>query len=162
MLDEGLDVLEGLWSGQPFSYSGEHYHVQDVTFETTPVQSPRIPIWVVGAWPRMKSMRRVLRYDGVLPIKMSEDGAFIDLTPADIRAIKAFIEKQRTQTTHFDIVMEGETPGDDSEKAASIIRPLAQAGLTWWLEAVWSTPESQGGLEGMRARILQGPPRIEE
>ena len=93
---------------------------------------------------------------------MSEDGAFIDLTPADIRAIKAFIEKQRTQTTHFDIVMEGETPGDDSEKAASIIRPLAQAGLTWWLEAVWSTPESQGGLEGMRARILQGPPRIEE
>jgi hypothetical protein len=61
-----------------------------------------------------------------------------------------------------DIVMEGETPGDNSEKAALIIRPLAQVGLTWWLEAVWSTPESQGGLEGMRTRILQGPPRIEE
>ena len=162
MLDEGLEVLEGLWSGQPFNYSGEHYQVQDVTFEITPVQSPRIPIWVVGAWPRMKSMRRVLRYDGVLPVKMSEDGAFVDLTPADIQAIKMFIEEQRTQTTPFDIVMEGETPGDDREKAASIIRPLAQAGLTWWLEAVWSTPESQGGLEGMRARILQGPPRIEE
>ncbi|HYL43750.1 MAG TPA: LLM class flavin-dependent oxidoreductase, partial [Ktedonobacteraceae bacterium] len=87
---------------------------------------------------------------------------FIDLMPADIQAIKAFIEKQRTQTTPFDIVMEGETPGDNSEKAALIIRPLAQVGLTWWLEAVWSTPESQGGLEGMRTRILQGPPRIEE
>lgn len=48
-LDEGLDILDGLWSGQPFSYHGEHYQLQDVTFAPTPMQSPRIPIWVVGA-----------------------------------------------------------------------------------------------------------------
>ena len=56
--------------------------------------------------------------------------------------------------------MEDETPGDDPEKAASIVRPLAEAGVTWWLEAVWSTPETQGGVEGIRARVKQGPPRI--
>ncbi len=44
MLDESLDILDGLWSGQPFSYDGEHYHVQNVTFSPTPVQSPRVPI----------------------------------------------------------------------------------------------------------------------
>ena len=161
MLDEGLDVLTGLWSGQPFSYSGEHYHIQDVTFSPTPLQSPRIPIWVVGAWPKMKSMRRVLRYDGVLPMKMNDDGSFAEMTPADIQAMKTFIDEQRSQTSPFDIVMEGETPGDDHEKAAAIIRPLAQAGVTWWLEAVWASPQTRGGLEGMRTRIKQGPPRID-
>ena len=160
MLDEGLDVLAGLWSGQPFSYSGEHYHVQDVTFSPTPLQSPRIPIWVVGAWPRMKSMRRVLRYDGVLPMKMNDDGSFAQMTPADIQAMKTFIDERRSETTPFDIVMEGETPGNDREKAAATVRPLAEAGVTWWLEAVWASPETQGGLEGMRTRIKQGPPRV--
>jgi hypothetical protein len=161
MLDESLDILDGLWSGQPFSYDGEHYHIHGVTFAPTPVQSPRVPIWVVGAWPRMKSMRRVLRCDGVIPAKMNEDGSFAEMTPADIVAMKAFIDEQRSQTTPFDIVMEGETPGDDPEKAASIVRPLAEAGVTWWLEAVWSTPETQGGVEGMRRRVRQGPPRID-
>jgi len=161
MLDEGLDVLTGLWSGQPFSYSGEHYHIQDVTFSPTPLQSPRIPIWVVGAWPRMKSMRRVLRYDGVLPMKMNDDGSFAEMTPADIQAMKTFIDEQRSQTSPFDIVMEGETPGDDHEKATAIVGPLTQAGVTWWLEAVWASPQTRGGLEGMRTRIKQGPPRID-
>jgi hypothetical protein len=161
MLDEGLDILNGLWSGQPFSYNGEHFHIEDVTFSPTPVQSPRIPIWVVGAWPRMKSMRRVLRCDGVIPTKMNDDGSFGEMTPADLRAMKVFIDEHRSLTTPFDIVMEGETPGDDHEKAAAIVRPLAEAGLTWWLEAVWGSPETHGGLEGMRMRIRQGPPRIE-
>ncbi len=160
MLDESLDILDGLWSGQPFSYSGEHYRIQDVTFSPTPVQSPRVPIWVVGAWPRMKSMRRVLRCDGVIPSKMNDDGSFAEMTPTDIRAMKAFIDEHRSEKTPFDIVMEGETPGDDPAKAASIVRPLAEAGVTWWLEAVWGTPETLGGIEGMRTRVKQGPPRI--
>lgn len=160
MLDESLDILDGLWSGEPFSYNGEHYHIEDVTFAPKPLQTPRIPIWVVGAWPRMKSMRRALRCDGILPITMNEKGAFGEVTPAGIRAVKAYIDEHRTLTTPFDIIMEGETPGDDAVKAASIVQPLAEAGLTWWLEAVWGSPETNGGLEGMRKRIRQGPPRI--
>ncbi len=44
LLDESLEILTGLWSGQPFSYDGEHYHVQTMTLLPPPVQSPRIPI----------------------------------------------------------------------------------------------------------------------
>ncbi|MEO8954696.1 MAG: LLM class flavin-dependent oxidoreductase [Ktedonobacteraceae bacterium] len=161
MLDESLDILHGLWRGEKFSYDGEHYHLRDVTFAPKPVQTPRVPIWVVGAWPRMKSMRRVLRCDGVLPIKMHADKSMVEMTPADIQSMKAYIDEHRTLTTPFDIIMEGETPGDDAEKAASIIRPLAESGVTWWLEAVWGTPETQGGLEGMRKRVQQGPPKID-
>ena len=158
MLDESLDILNGLWSGQPFSYDGEHYHLQEMTFLPTPVQSPRIPIWVVGAWPRKKSMQRVLRYDGVIPAKMNDDGSFAEMTPADIQEMRTYINEHRIETTPFDIVMEGETPGEDHGKAASIVQPFLEAGVTWWLEAVWGTPETQGGVEGMRKRIKQGSP----
>ena len=160
MLDEGLDILTGLWSGQPFSYNGEHYRVRDVTGHPS-VQRPRIPICVVGAWPRPKSMQRVLRWDGVLPVKMNAGGPVTPMTPADLQEMKAFIAERRSETTSFDIVWEGETPGDDREKGVSIVRPLAEVGVTWWLENVWDTPWSQGGLEGMWTRVQQGPPRID-
>jgi alkanesulfonate monooxygenase SsuD/methylene tetrahydromethanopterin reductase-like flavin-dependent oxidoreductase (luciferase family) len=160
-LDEGLAILAGLWSGQPFSYIGHHYQVQEMTFVPPPVQQPRIPIWVVGAWPRRKSLRRALQWDGILPTKMLENGSFADMTPADIQALKTFIEQHRPGGTPFDIVMEGETPGDDPVAATDLLQPLAQAGVTWWVEAVWATPETKGGVEGMRKRIQQGPPRID-
>ena len=146
-------------SGQPFRYDGEHYHIQEMTFLPPPVQSPRIPIWVVGAWPRKKSMQRVLRYDGVIPAKMNDDGSFAEMTPVDIEQMRAYIIEHRTETTPMDIVMKGETPGEDHEKAVSIVQPFLEVGVTWWLEAVWGTPETQNGVEGMRTRIKQGPPR---
>ena len=63
------------------------------------------------------------------------------------------------ENMQIDIVMEGETSGDDLQKALSIVSPLAEAGVTWWLEGVCGTPETRGGVEGMRTRIQQGPPR---
>src|SRR6266849_4214561 len=75
LLDEGLAILTGLWSGEPFSFTGKHYTLDEMTFLPPPVQTPRIPIWVAGAWPREKSMARVLRYDGHLPDKIGADGA---------------------------------------------------------------------------------------
>ena len=159
LLDESLEILTGLWSGQPLNYSGEHYHVQGMTLLPPPVQMPRIPIWVVGAWPRMKSMQRVLRYDGLLPTKLNEDGTYAEVTPSDLREMKAFIDEYRTLTTQFDIIWEGETPGDDPEQAAGIVRPWAEAGATWWMEARWGQGVT---LEDLRMRIRQEPPRIGE
>ncbi len=75
--------MTGLWRGQPFNYTGKHYRVRETTFmpPPPPVQSPHIPIRVVGLWPSQKSMERVLRYDGLLPLKKDEGGAFAGLTP---------------------------------------------------------------------------------
>jgi len=153
MLDEGLEVLTGLWSGQPFSYHGAHYDMEEMTFLPPPVQTPRIPVWIVAAWPRAKSMRRALRYDGILPQKM--DGADGAMTPDDIRAMRAFIAEQRAATTPFDIIMEGETPGDDPAQVATTVAPLAEAGATWWMETRWTD-----GPDTLRARIAQGPPEF--
>ena len=56
LLDEGLDILTGLWRGQPFEFHGKHYQVKPADFHVppAPVQQPRIPIWVVGAYPSDK------------------------------------------------------------------------------------------------------------
>src|SRR5215470_16870203 len=123
LLDESLEILTGLWSGNPFSFHGKHYNVEEMTFLPPPVQSPRIPIWVVGAWPSQKSMQRTLRYDGLLPTKIASGDAQPSITPEDIRAMKAYIDEHRGQSTPFDIVQEGETPGEDGERAREIVRP---------------------------------------
>ena len=159
LLDEGLDVLTGLWKGQPFTYDGKHYHIQETHFQPPPppVQTPRIPIWVVGAWPHPKSMRRAARYDGLLPVKMSSQGTFEKVTPDDLRDMDARIRAHRSQSTPFDLVVEGQTPGDDPQKSAGKMGLWAAAGATWWIEASWEAPD----LETVLTRIKQGPPRDE-
>jgi hypothetical protein len=160
LLDETIDLLKGLWTGQPFRYEGKNYRLRDVTLNITPMQQPRIPIWVVGAWPRMKSMRRVLRCDGLIPAKMTPIGISDDITTEDLREISAFV-KDKLGNASFDIIMEGETPGHDKERAAKIVGPFIEAGATWWLEGVATTPYRLGGVEGVRTRIVQGPPRLD-
>jgi len=155
-----LDILTGLWRGQPFNYNGNHYKIKETKFypPPPPVQKPRIPIWVVGAWPRRKSMKRVLRYDGLLPAMMGDNGKIRMAPPNhdEIRQMKAYIDANRVETTSFDIIIEGRTPGDDREKGMSIVRSWAEVGMTWWLEAMWNDPN----LDHILIRIKQGPPRI--
>lgn len=153
LLDESLEILTGLWSGEPFGYQGEHYRLEEMTFRPATVQRPRIPIWVVGAWPSRKSMNRALRYDGLLAYTTRGE-----VTPEVIRAMKDYIEENRAGEGPFDIVMEGQTPGDDSERAAEIVRPFAEVGATWWIESPWTPPNEP---DDLRRRIAQGPPRIE-
>jgi alkanesulfonate monooxygenase SsuD/methylene tetrahydromethanopterin reductase-like flavin-dependent oxidoreductase (luciferase family) len=158
LLDEGLDIITGLRSGQPFNYDGQHYTIRETTFQPPPppVQKPRIPVWVVGAWPWPRSMQRAMRYDGILPTGLGADKKWYEMTPDHIREIKAYIEGRRAQKTPYDIVVEGTTPGDDHEQAAETVRPWSDAGATWWIEAMWSA----GDLEQIRTRVRQGPPRL--
>jgi hypothetical protein len=104
-------------------------------------------------------MRRVLRYDGLLPAITGKAGnvEMRPATPGEIRQMKAWIDQNRTLTTPFDIVIEGRTPGDRPEEATKIIRPYAEAGATWWLEALWDVTDQELGL----ARVRQGPPASE-
>jgi alkanesulfonate monooxygenase SsuD/methylene tetrahydromethanopterin reductase-like flavin-dependent oxidoreductase (luciferase family) len=163
LLDEGLDIITSLWRGQPFNYDGKHYHIKETKFYPLPppVQQPRIPVWVVGAWPKQKSMRRALRYDGLLPNVMNDDGQHREMTPDDVRAMHDYVIANRSTATPFDIVAEGRTPGDDPDRAAKIVRGWAEAGATWWIEALWGDPNQPVDLDAVLQRIRQGPPRFE-
>ncbi|MCB1749792.1 MAG: LLM class flavin-dependent oxidoreductase [Gammaproteobacteria bacterium] len=50
-MDEGLEVIRALWSGQPVHYDGRHYQLDGLTLEPPPVQRPRPPLWVGGFAP---------------------------------------------------------------------------------------------------------------
>jgi len=67
MLDEGLDILAGLQSGESFSFSGRHYRISEALFVPAAFQTPRIPVWVAAHWPNRRPLQRAARWDGVLP-----------------------------------------------------------------------------------------------
>jgi alkanesulfonate monooxygenase SsuD/methylene tetrahydromethanopterin reductase-like flavin-dependent oxidoreductase (luciferase family) len=154
MLDEGLEVLTRLWSGETVSFQGRHYQVDQVAFQPTPVQQPRIPIWVAGAWPRPGPLRRAARFDGSFPLKVDRQGELVRLDADDLRELLAIVRAQREHTGPFDVMLGGTTP-DDPTAARDVIEPLVEAGMTWWSETI---DPRQGDLETWRRRVRQGPP----
>ena len=45
--------------------------------------------------------------------------------------MKAYVEENQPQDESFDIVWEGERPGDNPERAAQVVRPFVEAGIRW-------------------------------
>jgi alkanesulfonate monooxygenase SsuD/methylene tetrahydromethanopterin reductase-like flavin-dependent oxidoreductase (luciferase family) len=154
MLDEGLEVLLGLWSAEKFSFEGKHYTIRDAQFLPAPVQKPRIPVWVAGTWPRKRPFRRAARFDGVLPISGDIETS---LLPSQVRDLIAFIKSVRTSNAPFEVIQSGETIGENAAQDCAIIAPFEEAGATWWLESrlPWRT-----SIEKVRERIRMGPPRL--
>jgi alkanesulfonate monooxygenase SsuD/methylene tetrahydromethanopterin reductase-like flavin-dependent oxidoreductase (luciferase family) len=157
MLDEGIDLIRALWSGTR-DYHGERYDFigrDDLMNVVRPVQD-RIPIWVVGAWARPKSMRRVLRCDGVIP----EYHPGHERSPQELLALRTWLAEHGADLTAMDVVSEGETPAADPRAAAREVGPWREAGATWWLETRWNVPgQGPTRLREMRDRIAAGPPR---
>jgi alkanesulfonate monooxygenase SsuD/methylene tetrahydromethanopterin reductase-like flavin-dependent oxidoreductase (luciferase family) len=173
LLDEGLDMLQHLWRGQPFSFEGKHFRARRNNQMLPPptVQQPRIPIWVVGAWPRVRSMRRVAHFDGWLPNYLplqARSGEALqqqaEFTPAIAAEALDWLRKERANlgldAQRFDAITEGTTPHDDPAAAAAKVQPWAEVGFTWWLEANWEVSASK--IDGYaRERLTAGPPRID-
>lgn len=159
MLDEAIDILTRMHRSEQFDFDGRHYRIKlsalDTQYYPPPtVQQPRVPMWIPGAWPRMKSMRRLLKCDGLLPQKMNAEGKFEDVTPADLAEMKAYIDANRTLTTPFDYVVEGKTGGMTAAEQQEKLAPWVAAGATWWIESMWDA-----SAEAERARIAEGPPK---
>ncbi len=148
-LDEGLEILKGLWSGEPFSFEGKHYQIHDVTFLPKPVQTPRIPIWVAGGWPKRKPLRRAARWDGIYLMTVNQvTGEW--LTPQDVGEIVAYIQSYREDSRPLDVAFNGDLPANRHERA-ELVEAYSRAGATWWLEL------ERESFEEYRERIRQGP-----
>ena len=155
MMDEGIDLIRELWAGRS-SYHGEHYNYEcardDLAQVGRPVQE-RIPIWVVAAWPRPKSLRRVLRVDGVLPQFPPDQDS-----PDELRNLRTWLTDHGASPA-LDIIAEGETPADNPAAASAQIKPWSDAGATWWLETRWEMPHhSPTRMHQVRTRLAAGPP----
>lgn len=150
VLDEGLTVLDRLMSGEEVTHYGENFTVESVTLEPTPVQRPRVPVWIGGE--AKPALRRAARWDGWLASATPLDGTIrMSKSPAEIEGMVAEICRHRTSDAHFDVALDGYTePGDPALPEA-----YARAGATWWLESIH---DRRGTPEELTERVEAGPP----
>ena len=137
MLDEGLALIDRLWTGQPVSFAGKHYHLEGGQLTARPVQEPRIPLWIGGNMLVPAVRRRILRWDGSCAYKGSTD-APPQITPDDVRALLA----ERGEP--FDVKVSGGDPA-----------AFAEAGATWWGRWIPPLPPDE-----TLAIVRQGPPTL--
>jgi hypothetical protein len=151
LMDECLDIMCGLWAGQPFAHDGQHYKVEPTEFPTIghTVQAPRVPIWCVGAVGRPKSTSRAFRWDGMIP-QVIDNGAIRLPNLVETSQLRDEIEAEIGDRP-FDIVIEG-TMSDHSPAA------FADAGATWWVESMWTAMNEHSPVAAAHDRLSLGPP----
>ena len=151
-LDESLQLLQAFWSGEKVSFNGKHYQVEDVAFLPTPLQIPRIPIWVAGYWPNKRPLRRAARWDGVFSLQ-SGSGFKKMMQPATVADVKDYVELHRSNQEPFEVIHWGISSGNPAEDQP-VYEQYEAAGATWWLE---NFNPSRGSLKQLRSRISRGP-----
>ena len=85
-LDEALELVTALWSGERVYHQGRHYTVAGVTLAPLPVQRPRVPIWIGGDSAAAK--RRAVRWDGWIVGGDSPDGTMVISPDHDRTALR--------------------------------------------------------------------------
>ena len=148
MTDEGLDLLEILLSGEQFSHTVKYYTAKNVRLEPTPLQKPRIPVWVGGDSPA--ALRRAAHWDGWIIDTVSENQEILK-TPAQLSLQTRYILEHRSSKEPFDIAVDGiSSPG-----RSALALEYEQAGATWWFECIYG---SRGSSDEMLDRVKAGPP----
>lgn len=150
-LDEGLDILQGLWSGDWFSYQGEHFTIAPVKFQPIPIQFPRIPVWAGGVLPARRPILRAARWDGAVPIRFA-DGELVRPSVSDIACVRDIVLAQRGSLDDYDLSVWAEV-ADDPSALGPTLNSYAESGATWWIET--AKPGSEW-LAGLKMRIAAG------
>jgi alkanesulfonate monooxygenase SsuD/methylene tetrahydromethanopterin reductase-like flavin-dependent oxidoreductase (luciferase family) len=142
LLDDGIEIITRLWSGERVSYAGTRLRVDGVRFLPVPVQQPRIPIWSAVLWPpRANPIRRAARWDGVVPFNPA------GMTPEQVVELRARIDAARSDGSSYDVCLHG---------PRSRAREFADAGVTWYMDSL--LPDEP--LAEVRRIVGEGPPDL--
>lgn len=147
LLDDGLALLEALWSGAEVDHRGSRFTVRSRPFLPRPVRPEGIPVWIGARWPPSPALRRAARWDGVFPI---------DLKPDDVPALMTELAALRPDPGRpFDVVVRAQADEDHA--------PWRRSPATWLLTDLGPRPDGRDGfvptrsLSVAREVIAQGP-----
>lgn len=151
-LDEALEVITELWSGEAVSYHGKHYTLDEVTFLPRPVQDPRIPIWIGGE--STSALKRVSKYEGWViggpAPSANQKGFSLDQISKAIEKIKRY----RDNDDQFDVVYGMEFPKEE-KLLKETLQKADLIGVTWMLEGIYGL---RFNAEQALERVKEGPP----
>lgn len=162
--EEALDVMTGLWSGEPFTYDGDYFTIDNVAMRPTPVQEPRIPIIIGGWWPFKGPFRRGARWDGIIPNWPSIhcDAPYLDDMPEHMQEVipdEPEHEKEiREMLTYYQNLTDD--PGDiillggGQLIQGEFLEECRDLGMTWLMH---NPVEPTEGKETNMERIRAGP-----
>jgi alkanesulfonate monooxygenase SsuD/methylene tetrahydromethanopterin reductase-like flavin-dependent oxidoreductase (luciferase family) len=115
MLDEGLEVLSGLLSGETVDHDGTHFTARQARFRPAPV----VPIWLAGRFGNRAPLRRAASRDGYFVIDLAR--------PEDLDHVTAALG-EHSPASGFEVVVDIRPEQDPS--------PWLDRGATWLLTRI--------------------------
>ena len=148
-LDEGLQVLDQLWRGNPVQFAGQHYRLDGLQLMPSPAQHPRMPVWVAAGWPARRPLRRAASWDGVY-LMTNNQQTHQPLSPTEVSAITTYVRAHRpSDRPPLQVAVNGLANG----RHDPLVEHMVTAGATWWIEYGDEPAE-------YLARIRSGPPSL--
>ena len=132
MLDEALELLQRLLSGEAVSHQGRHYAVDTTALLPAPQQDP-LPIWGACRWPNRKPLARAAKLPGCFPI-FEGVGPPPPPTPAKVAAVRSALSELGAEPD-IDIVIRCALSLQEPGTVTDTVEGLEQAGATWLLES---------------------------
>jgi alkanesulfonate monooxygenase SsuD/methylene tetrahydromethanopterin reductase-like flavin-dependent oxidoreductase (luciferase family) len=152
LLDDSLEILRQLLSGEEVSFEGQRLAVRSGPFLPRPVQGP-LPIWVACRWPNRAPLARAARMQGCFPIfgLPNEPGP---PAAADVDALRAELRRLGALDGH-DLVIRCALRRLGPAERADALATLEGCGVTWVLEGL------EPGLPAAEAEAIAaaGPPQ---
>lgn len=155
-LDEGLEIIAGMWSGEPYEYEGEYNRIKSFSFLPRPVQRPRIPIWIAGKWPNRAPFRRAARWDGAFPMKVGDE----QMSPGDVKEVVSYMDRHRGPGKPFEVSIFLGGMVDRAGVRPGLIEEFARAGVTWLHDGPGFDDATDAGVDAFRHHIRKGPPAV--
>jgi alkanesulfonate monooxygenase SsuD/methylene tetrahydromethanopterin reductase-like flavin-dependent oxidoreductase (luciferase family) len=125
LADEALAVITAMWAGKPYVGGG-------IDVPAVAAEPHRIPVWVAGTLPALRSAHRAVRHDGL--VLLGHDG---NATPENVALARERLScTELAEHQPFDIVMTGNTSAAWPAAPAVDLDGLVAAGMTWWMESL--------------------------
>jgi alkanesulfonate monooxygenase SsuD/methylene tetrahydromethanopterin reductase-like flavin-dependent oxidoreductase (luciferase family) len=128
MTDEAMEIVTAMWAGSAHA-GGRHY---EVDLPAGPPEPHRIPVWVAGTLPHVRSAHRAAKFDGL--VLLGGDGR---ATPENVEIARTALRANGVPDERpFDIVVTGNASAAWADAPHVDLTGLAEAGTTWWMESL--------------------------
>jgi probable F420-dependent oxidoreductase len=157
LFEEGVAIIRQCWSGEPFSFHGAHYHLDNIQIRPRPFQTPAPPLWIGASVPA--AVRRAGRLGDAFVATPSAD------LESTLRLISAYrqaaIEAERTPRV---VLMRDAWVAETHAEAAAVYGPEVMTAYRYYWQNRLAEfrnigPEVEFTLENLAPnRLILGDP----